>query len=497
MVVYKRKVLNQSLVYFCFAFVCVFIYLPGICCFSVWGDEAVFVYVAKSVVNGDLLYKDVFDHKGPLLYLIYGCGLNLSAKYIGIHILEMLSLFIASIFMYKAVRLFYNTLPSLWSVLWSLVFFYKLKVYGCSGCEEWLLPFISCGLYQFSLFIKYGGNITLKNIAILSFCFVCSFLIKLTAVAFFSAIALFVICYMLNKKQYGKLIHYFMFFLIFSVLFISPLIVYALWNNILYDIYFANIRFNLLYPSDCGSKNGFIPILKRVLTEMKGEGTFPVWGFFYFLIPFLFKKRTIIWIGTSVIMFFCIIACSIGRIHPHYYIICVPILCFVVVFFWDVIYSNLGRRYGSICILSMFLFFNVFVLKKIIKAGFNEFQSTTGIISSTVKKEASPVDIIHKYTAEGDRILVAGNGVSLYLESDRLSSSKYSYIYPIINISSQIKDEYIEELRMNPPKLFIKDFFWSEISNSITSEFQSILDARYSKIEDICCDKNLEFWRLR
>lgn len=33
-----------------------------------WGDSAIYEYVAKMMLNGQTLYKDVFDHKGPLVY---------------------------------------------------------------------------------------------------------------------------------------------------------------------------------------------------------------------------------------------------------------------------------------------------------------------------------------------------------------------------------------------------------------------------------------------
>lgn len=39
-----------------------------------WMDANIFYTAGKAMMNGAVLYRDVFDHKGPLLYLVYGVG---------------------------------------------------------------------------------------------------------------------------------------------------------------------------------------------------------------------------------------------------------------------------------------------------------------------------------------------------------------------------------------------------------------------------------------
>ena len=39
-----------------------------------WMDANIFYTAGKAMMNGQVLYRDVFDHKGPLLYLVYGVG---------------------------------------------------------------------------------------------------------------------------------------------------------------------------------------------------------------------------------------------------------------------------------------------------------------------------------------------------------------------------------------------------------------------------------------
>ncbi|MDH6355503.1 hypothetical protein M2132_001848 [Dysgonomonas sp. PH5-45] len=42
--------------------------------FNAWSDINVYFTIGKGWMNGLLPYRDLFDHKGPLIFLIYGIG---------------------------------------------------------------------------------------------------------------------------------------------------------------------------------------------------------------------------------------------------------------------------------------------------------------------------------------------------------------------------------------------------------------------------------------
>ena len=49
------------------------------------------------MAEGKLPYRDLFDHKGPLLYLIQRVGIGLTpGSYIGVWILELISMMISA-----------------------------------------------------------------------------------------------------------------------------------------------------------------------------------------------------------------------------------------------------------------------------------------------------------------------------------------------------------------------------------------------------------------
>ena len=100
-----------------------------------WSDTNIFFSCGKGMLKGQVIYRDLYDHKGPLLYALYAlCALIDSASFLGIFLLEIL-----------AVGLF------LWSV-------YKvLSMYGVKG-SAWILPPVAGAVILSSLSFQQGGS---------------------------------------------------------------------------------------------------------------------------------------------------------------------------------------------------------------------------------------------------------------------------------------------------------------------------------------------------
>ena len=57
-----------------------------------WVDGNAFFTMGKGMFNGKVPYKDLFEQKGPLLYLIYGIGYLISHDtFLGVYLLEVIS----------------------------------------------------------------------------------------------------------------------------------------------------------------------------------------------------------------------------------------------------------------------------------------------------------------------------------------------------------------------------------------------------------------------
>lgn len=82
--------------------------------FNDWEDANAFFTVGKSWFNGVLPYKELFEQKGPLLYLIYGLGYLISNKtFHGVFILEVLSFTVFLYYLHKIFNLYFEEKYSL------------------------------------------------------------------------------------------------------------------------------------------------------------------------------------------------------------------------------------------------------------------------------------------------------------------------------------------------------------------------------------------------
>src|SRR5215207_1127003 len=65
-------------------------------------DSGVFLYVGWRLLNGDIPYRDVWDHKPPLIYFVDALGIALTPGSLwGIWLLQLLFIFFTLLFVYK------------------------------------------------------------------------------------------------------------------------------------------------------------------------------------------------------------------------------------------------------------------------------------------------------------------------------------------------------------------------------------------------------------
>ena len=69
-------------------------------------DSAVFLYIGRRMTEGKIPYLDLFDHKGPLLYLIEYLGCLLTpGRFAGVWFFEIVSLFVTLYLSCRAARI--------------------------------------------------------------------------------------------------------------------------------------------------------------------------------------------------------------------------------------------------------------------------------------------------------------------------------------------------------------------------------------------------------
>jgi len=148
----KRKILIYT---FCFftAFFCITICSKNsfLYAFNDWVDGNAFFTMGKGWMNKMIPYRDLFEQKGPLLYLIYGIGYIISPKsFLGIYLLECCSFTIFLIYIYKIAKEYLKEKSSLLiTVLVAVIISSSLSFVQGGSAEEFCLPLLAISFYHF------------------------------------------------------------------------------------------------------------------------------------------------------------------------------------------------------------------------------------------------------------------------------------------------------------------------------------------------------------
>ncbi len=223
--------------------------------FNNWDDANSYFSVGKSLFNGKVPYRDVFDQKGMYLYFAYGLAYLIShTSFLGVYLLEVLLGFIDIIGFYKIIRLYAGEkISTIFAPLSFLAIVVSRSFWWGGAAEELCLPFYVWGMY---LLVKYAredfdtkaigmGTIFLGGVFA---GFVAN--IKFTGLGFFFAwMALAFFSYLLLKKYVEGLWACLVFLLGMFTTFI-PWIIYFALKKSLYDWYWGYVYINVfLYPN--------------------------------------------------------------------------------------------------------------------------------------------------------------------------------------------------------------------------------------------------------
>lgn len=173
--------------------------------------------------------------------------------------------------------------------------------------------------------------------------------------------------------------------------------------------------------------------------------------------------------------------CLSGRQYGHYGMIFVPAAVYPISSFLE----NLRQVGKSIMAIVMIYLLSAFVLPAWIDLAMYSCQVYA---NRAVENHSDAVMEVCQFIASNttgeEKISVYGNWDIIYVMSQRLSASKYSYQYPIGSVAPDIMDEYFNELEMSLPKIIvIESGRMDERMKNFINE-KNYEEARYQKDTD-------------
>ena len=177
--------------------------------FNDWMDANIFFTMGRSMLGGRVLYRDVFDHKGPVLYLLYGlAGLIGGTDFRGVLVLEIIAM---TSFLYTGLRtaeLLAGRRLSVWWMALPAAGMAASRAFSHGGsAEELLLPFLAAALYGLVKCLTANRQMPLRTVALQGFLCGCALLLKYTVLGFYLAwVAVLAVLYLRRGwlRQLGR-----------------------------------------------------------------------------------------------------------------------------------------------------------------------------------------------------------------------------------------------------------------------------------------------------
>ncbi|MBI2267974.1 MAG: hypothetical protein HYU80_00835 [Candidatus Blackburnbacteria bacterium] len=452
-----------------------------------YGDEGIYLTLGEGIKQGLVLYKDMFDHKPPAIYLIAAIA--------------------GSLFWFKLTLLIWHTT--------TVVLFWKLteKVFETNKKALLLantifillttLPLLEGNIVNSELFmigstipallIIFSKKETPKNLFLAGALFSISTLFKVPAIFDFLALCTFLIFTISTKKEIlktGRNI------LLLTIGLVSPALVSVLyyWSQGSLTQYLDTAwTQNFTYISQWSTPSvTFISTLAQAGLTTRAI-IFSIIIFLLFIFKHRFDKITLF---ASLWFTFALFASLLsGRPYPHYIIQVVPPLAlliailsfgkekfrflpvpFLILFVFTLSFYQFGY-YRSTTYYENFLKFATGQKDK--KAYFEYFDKRTPLIYELG-------EIITNRTSKNDRIFIWGTMPELYALSHRVPSGRYTTSFHISDFNRT--SETLQSLEENKPKYIL---IVQEEKRSFPG-FYSFLQKNYLYLETV---GGVEIWK--
>ncbi len=247
---------------------------------NTWDDANCLLTVGRVMKHGGVLYRDIYEQKGPTLYLMHMMAAMISeTSFFGVYIMETVSLAAALLIAYGMIRWGAGVAVSLgMCALWGALVLVSRAFAQGDSAEEMCLPYLMGALALASA--EYGagrGPMRTKNL------FVCGLLAGVVATIKYTILGLFVgLCIAegiiaLRAGGMRRALRSAGAFLCGMVLPVVPWIVYFAANGALSDAYTAYIHNNIfLYQG--GGEDGLLLTLARAVRDNASWSVFAAAG---------------------------------------------------------------------------------------------------------------------------------------------------------------------------------------------------------------------------
>lgn len=404
-----------------------------------YGDEGIYQTLGIGIRAGRILYRDIFDNKPPLLYLLYSL---VNSDQFMIRLLSLVfGLLSVIVFYYLCKKLFTNIKTSfIATIIFAILFGLPLIEGNIANAENFMLLLnISAGFLILKSLDTKIQNTKYKILFFAGLILGLSFIIKIVAVFDFAAFAAFLFLANYSKRfldifkieNFVKEIKNLTPFIIGFFIPIAITIIYFILNHSFKEFLTATFFSNVGYV---GYGNKFIIPQGFLIFKLILLGSFSLFIFWKRKIYGLSFAFVSLWLGFSLFN-----AYFSQRPYTHYVLVLLPVICLTIGLF--LLNKNFSKLAGVLMLstfIAVLLSFNFYTKTLFYYQNFAAFildkQNVTSyqkFFDGSTPRDYEIANYINLYTKKSDNIFLWGNNAQVYKMINKLPPGKYTTAYHI------------------------------------------------------------------
>lgn len=436
-----------------------------------YGDEGIYQVIGIAIKQGKLLYKEIWDNKPPLLYLLYAL---FNSDQFMLRLVSLISGVLSIIvFLFLAQNLFRDEKSKNQKIIYLATFLFALILGlpiiegNIANAENFMmLPILLAALLTYNISSrdkneKYSfGNFRVSPLnfqfIIIGFLLSLAFLFKIVAIFDLFAFSLFI--FFLKFKRSKLFLKAFLDVVLIGISFMLPIILtvfFFLLKGAFGEFYQAAFTQNVGYVgygNQLLTAQGLL-LLKIILLA--------IFTFYLFLKRNFISKSALfisLWLAFSIFN-----ALFSGRPYTHYLLVLLPSFClFIALILRSKEYQKIGVAFLLIGII--FISTNFLLYKKTLHyyqnflsliLGQKSVSSYQSFFDGQTRIDYGLAQYIKNHTNKKDNVFIWGNNAQLYKLVNKLPPGRFIVAYHITASKETLKETEIALFKANPQYIII------------------------------------------
>jgi hypothetical protein len=432
-----------------------------------YGDEGIYHVIGQAMHNGQLLYRDIWDNKPPLLYSIYAYanGDQMLVRFISLIVgfFSVVTFYLLSIKLFSSERISFVT-----TLIYVLLFATPILEGNIANAENFiLLPILFSAWFVVRFaFDPHRSKENKKSGALpllaAGFLIGTAFLFKIVAIFDLAAFALFLLLHELNNFSYSTLKKTLIpiFSLVFGFLIpFSAAAIYFAMQGILIDYLQGAFAGNVDYV---GFENSLFGIPQGLLL-------IKILSLVIALLLIVVKRKSFSKVSLFITLWtiFALFNANFsGRPYTHYLLVMLPSFCLLI----GLALSKKSLLHAKaewitiavITLVTLFTFptygigktFAYYQTTIQFLNGNTDVRSYYSFFDSKTPRDYAIASFLSQNTDSPDKVFIWGDSAQIYTLSDKLPPYKYTVSYHVKTSEALIKETQ-EAINEAKPKYIV------------------------------------------